>query len=617
MNLRSLRRVVLAGVLLLATASAVNAEPVSPREMWPQATAATDTGDYKGGEKRLSDLLETARALGIRRFPLFAQSAMALARQAYAQNNREIAVWAQTAAQKLDPYSPDVAFSAADMERGRSNWMTSLGHVMRGIGRVSGDYSASTVAQNDMLVVICLALLSTTALFAFALFLRYRRSAAHDFRELLGRRFSPGVSTVLAYALLLLPLFLWFGPMWLALFWMALFFGYATKVERGLTIALLLICAVLPIATAWGAYRVAGVDSPVVRAAVASDDRSYSPETVRRLRELVEVIPDNPKLQLLLGNLLVQEGDEQQASVHYRRAIQLSDTLAGAHVNLGNLHFLDNDFVAATTEYERAQSLDPRMTIAYYNQSVAAGELYKYDQQGAKLAEAKKYDRGYVDRLVANPPAQKVVRYNLPIDDAWTLAESIAKKKGSRDVFGNFASFDLVRSALNTLTFGSLLALVAGVVTYLLRRTAGFAGSCIKCGRTFCHRCKSSRESAIYCTQCIHIYLKRDGVSIDTKRAKLEEVQEYQQGTLSMRKWLSAFVPGSGHLLDGATIRGVIIVILFMLFFCTALLLGRLAPIANPAETVRLFMRIIAIAAAVIVWLVFTIPVLRQKSNNV
>lgn len=615
MTIGPLRRLLLGATVLFALATTAAAEPpVSPKDMWPQATAATDTGDYKGGEKKLGELLETGKALGIRRFPLFAESAISLARQSNAMGNRDIAHWAETSAQKLDPISPYVALSAADLERTRANWGGAFSNVMRGIMRVPGDYRARTVSQGDLLVVVALALLATIALFALTMFLRYRRPAAHDFRELLGTRFTPGISTVLAYALLVLPIFVWLGPMWVVLYWLALFFAYETKVEKAMTIVLLLIASTLPLIVSWSAYRVAGVDSPIVRAAVASEERSYDPETSRRMRDLVEVIPDEPKLHVLLGNLLVQDGDEQQAALHYRRAIELRDDLAGAHVNLGNLHFLDNDFVAATTEYERAQAIDPRMAVAYYNESVAAGELYKYDQQGEKLEAAKKYDRGFVDRLVANPPAQKIVKYNVPIDDAWLLADRIARRRGSRDVFGNFATFDFGRAVLNTLTIGSLLALIGGVITSLVRRKNGVAGACIKCGRTFCHRCKSSRESAIYCTQCIHIYLKRDGVSIDTKRAKLDEVQEFQHGTLALRKWFAVFFPGAGQLHEGSTVQGLLIVLLFMLFFCTALLIGRLAPIANPAETMQFIVRTVAIVLAVLVWLIFTLPVLRQKT---
>src|SRR4029453_18544711 len=96
-------------------------------------------------------------------------------------------------------------------------------------------------------------------------------------------------------------------------------------------------------------------------------------------------------------------------------------------------------------------------------------------------------------------------------------------------------------------------SLLLALLLFLVRRKAGYANACIKCGRTFCPRCKSARESATYCTQCIHIYLKRDGVSLDTKRSKLEEVSEHHGNMLRRNKLFGTFLPGSAQVLEGRT----------------------------------------------------------------
>jgi tetratricopeptide (TPR) repeat protein len=604
--------VVLAAAMLLVAATRVEGEPSPARELWPQATAAIDSGDLDGGDKKFAELLETGRQLNIRRFPLFAESAASLARQAHKQGNSELSTWAIGAAAKLDPLSPNVSFTAADIAREQGRWGDVAKMLLDGIRNVATDYRARTLSKADLLIVLVVALAITIAGFALSLFLRYSRSAAHDFRELLGDRFGPGATSVLGYALLFLPLFFWLGPVWLVLYWFALLFGYGTKLERGAIIVASLILAALPLGLDWAAYRIAGLSSPVVRGSVASIERSYDGEAIRRLREVAEVVPDNATIQLLLGNLEVQDGNEQQASVHYRRALELNEADAGARLNTGNLFFFNNDFAAAMTQYERAAQLRPSMAIAYYNQSVTAGELYKYDQQGQQLEEAKKRDRGLVDRLLSSPPPQKVVRYNLPIPEAWALAESIATQRASREVFGNYARFDLVQSLVNPVTIAVPLTLIAAFLL-LARRGKNFAGACIKCGRTFCPRCKSSKESAIYCTQCIHIYLKRDGVSVDTKRQKVQEVQEFQSANLRTKKLLTAFVPGGGHVFEGATVRGMIYLFLFALFVTVAVLIGRLAPLSFPAETFRLLVRILAITGAVIIWLVVSLPIFRQR----
>src|SRR5437763_944092 len=146
---------------------------------------------------------------------------------------------------------------------------------------------------------------ATAAKKTSALFVRHGRAAAHDFREILGQRISGGSVTVLAVALLFLPIFLWLGPMWLLLYWLVIFFGYANKMERTLILALALLVAAAPVALDLVANRVAGVESPVLQAAIASQERAYYPDALRRLQDLVNVLPDRPLLHLLLGNLEV------------------------------------------------------------------------------------------------------------------------------------------------------------------------------------------------------------------------------------------------------------------------------------------------------------------------
>lgn len=601
----------MATIVAVIASGAVNAETtISPRELWPQATAAADGGDIAGATQKTDQLLESARLLGIRRFPLLANSAASLARQE--QKDPKISTWAMTSAERLDPLSPSVAFTRADIAKDQANWPVALSSAVAGIGRTFSDYRTRFLARSDLTLVLIAVLSILAGAFALILFFRYQRSAAHDFREMLGAHFSGGVGTVFGFSLLFLPVFLWLGPVWLVVYWLALFFAYASAVERFFIVAALLILALVPIAAIWTASHVAGLDSPVVSAALSASEKSFQPAASRRLREMIEAVPNEPALHLLLGNLEALEGNEQEAALRYRRAIELNDKLAGGYLNIGNLHFFNNDFPAAVNNYEKAEALDPTMAIAYYNHAVVSGETYKFEAQGKNLELAKKYDRSLIEGLIARPPAQKIVMYQLPIAEAWAIFERIAREGAAREVFGSYSSFDPSKVALNPLTIGALIALALASALFFLRKSPR-AGECIKCGRTFCPRCKSARDSSTYCTQCIHIYLKKDGVSLDTKRSKIEEVQEFQSGALRLRKLVSSFLPGAGQIMDGNTIRGLLMLGSFLFFVAMAFFVSRMAPVMNPAETARILVRVLAIAAAVVSWLVFTLPVYRQR----
>ncbi|HKO02125.1 MAG TPA: tetratricopeptide repeat protein, partial [Thermoanaerobaculia bacterium] len=399
------------------------------------------------------------------------------------------------------------------------------------------------------------------------------------------------------------------------LYWFVIFFGYANRLERVLIILFALILGALPIITDRIATEISGVDSPVVLAAIASREERYEPEALPRMQELASVLPDNDIVQLLLGNLEQQEGNEQQAQVHYRRSIEIHDS-AGAHVNIGNLHYLDGDNAAAATEYERAEQLDSKLAIAFYNDSVANGGMSKFTEQGQKFERAKGLDPRTIEAFAATPPPLRVAMYDPPLKEAWVLQESIARKGTAKSIFGTYPYFDLQASAMNPITIGSVVAALLAVMVWLKRRRAGFANACIKCGRTFCHRCKSARESATYCTQCIHIYLKRDGVSLDTKRSKLEEVHEHHTGMVRRNRLLATFLPGSAQVLEGHTIAGLIGMFLFLLFVVVAVLTGRLAPALGPvAEAAQMLVRVAAILLAVVIWFMLSLPIYRRKAT--
>jgi len=603
----------LAAWVCLASVGA-RAEQATPRDLWPQATAAADTGDIDGATKRTNDLSTSARELGIRILPVYAIAAASLARQAAMEHEKPKSEWAAKAADQLDPHSPAVAFSKADREADAKQYARALPATLTGYGRVFSNYRSRLLSRSDTLIVLLATLALTAVIFAIALFVRYGRSMAHDFREILSSRFRGGAVTVLAFALLLAPIFLWFGPIWLVFYWFVIFFGYATRVERAVILLFGVLLAGAPILLDLASHWIAGVDSPVVLAAIASEEQAYYPGALHRMQELVNVAPENAILQLLLGNLELQEGNVARASAAYRRSLELHES-AGAHVNLGNLHFIENDFSAALTEYEKAEGLDPRLAIAFYNHSIASGELYKFEEQAAQLDQARRIDRSYIEKLSSsNATGLKIAVYRPPIADAWDVSAGLARTGVARSLFGNYSWFDPLLSARNPVTIAALLTLIFAPLVFLRRRKTGFAGSCIKCGRTFCHRCKSARESTTYCTQCIHIYLKRDGVSLDTKRSKLEEVHDHQSGILTRNKFFATFFPGSAQLLEGRTVAGVIGLFCFAFFILMALLVGRLAPVLTGTFAQNV-VRILAVVAAIVIWVMLTLPVYKRRAT--
>jgi len=606
--------VVALALVALFAARSVRAQQLAPRDIWPQATAAAREGDFDAAAKKKSELLTTGRTYGIKTWPVYAAGATALASES-TKDHKELADWAQKTARELDGNSPAVAFGEADRAARTKGWASAVPIALQGFGKVLGNYRTNVLSRADMVIVLAGAIAITAILLALALFIRYGRSMAHDFREMLSAIFTGGSVTVLAFALLFLPLFLWLGPMWLVFYWFAIFFGYAGIGERIAIVVVLLLVALLPVVLDWAAHAIAGVDSPVVAAAISSNDDSYEPNALRRLQDLLGVVPDDATLHVLMGNLQSFEGSDDQAGVHYRRAIQLRPSYAGAHVNLGNLLFQNNEFQAAMTEYEKAEKADPKLAAAFYNHAAAAGELYRFNVQAEMLEKARKADPQFIERTTRVQPQPKIVMYKPPVAEAWRISDRLSHRPAARAQFGNYSSFDPLRSATSPVSIGAILSLLFALLFFVKRRRSGYANACIKCSRTFCHRCKSARESTTYCTQCIHIYLKRDGVSLDTKRLKLEEVAKHQSAVTRRNRLFATFLPGSAQLMEGRTVAGMLGVFFFAFFVVMAILVGRLGPALGPtADVAQMLARVAAIAVALILWFFLSLPVYRRRA---
>jgi hypothetical protein len=92
-------------------------------------------------------------------------------------------------------------------------------------------------------------------------------------------------------------------------------------------------------------------------------------------------------------------------------------------------------------------------------------------------------------------------------------------------------------------------------------------------------------------------------------------VSEHHTGIVRRNKWFAFFLPGSAQLIEGRTPSGIIGVFAFLFFVALAVLVGRLAPVLAPGDFSKLVVRVVAIAAAVIIWFVLDLPVFRRKAT--
>lgn len=115
------------------------------------------------------------------------------------------------------------------------------------------------------------------------------------------------------------------------------------------------------------------------------------PGAAARLDEAVRLDPDDPFLRRQLGLLLSDLGETERAIEQYRKALDLAAS-AEVHVLLANLLVAEGESDEAVTHYRDALVLDPEYVDAHYNLGVELGKRGKYSEAAAHYRAAVRVD---------------------------------------------------------------------------------------------------------------------------------------------------------------------------------------------------------------------------------
>src|SRR6185369_11434753 len=171
----------------------------------------------QGSEGVVQDLLATAHQLGMVRLPDLSIGALDRAVQAARQGDFNRAHWALDAAERLDPGRFETAFAEASVDRLEGHAVRSLGDLLRGYLRLFGLPLERYLWMQDMLVWSVSLLLLSGGLFIAVQMAVKGKALWEDLLELFSRRLPRPAALAVAAAVLLWPLLLPSGLLWLPL----------------------------------------------------------------------------------------------------------------------------------------------------------------------------------------------------------------------------------------------------------------------------------------------------------------------------------------------------------------------------------------------------------------
>jgi tetratricopeptide (TPR) repeat protein len=382
------------------------------QEQWLQWVSAFYQNDPARAGAALNDLQAAARQLGMARLPDLSLAALTRAVESARSGNFERAGWALDAAGKLDAGRPEEAFAQAVVARLQGSYVRALLRHLEGWRRVAATPLLRELWLASLAIWLSAALLAAAALF-LALQMATKGGALwRDLIALLSLKLPRRVAQAVAVIVLLWPLALPKGLLWLTLFWSALLWSYVSRSERLVFACLWLAVALVPASIATGQRRLLAHLSPPGQALSQFAERRLSGGLFTDFGVLRSMLPQSIAGKQVLADLHRTLGQWELARPIYLEVVDAEPGNATALIDLGNYFFRRGDFGKAVEYYRRASEAAPTNPASYYNLSQAYSESYLFDESRQALARARQVGEGVVSKWVQEARSERVLSFD-------------------------------------------------------------------------------------------------------------------------------------------------------------------------------------------------------------
>jgi tetratricopeptide (TPR) repeat protein len=264
----------------------------------------------------------------------------------------------------------------------------------------------------------------------------------------------------------------------------------------------------------------------------------------------------------------------------YRQVLKVDSEHARAMVNLGNLHALRQEFAVAQGLYSQAADIDPGLALAHYNSHLTHLETFNMEAADDELRQARRIDDQLISGIMAGGTDSRTRRS--PQDttysprEIWNRAAHLRLAGGVRQ--------EVARAFTSTATMAGGAGLLAALLLpgIGLAPRAGAARRCRRCGRAFCRRCRVGTKYPDSCSQCIHLFILRDGLAPNVRDRKMADVIRYRRQVFLGTRIASLFLPGSGHVMGGRALLGTLLLATWATALFGIALRGRLLVSTGP-----------------------------------
>ena len=517
-------------------------------DYWRNFEIAFADGNTPGKDKALTDIVGLRIRNEVPKITEMALSLIQYGNIELSRNKPDDALNLFQAASAIDPSLPYAFYSQArvHLSRGVRGLVPAFKAVGKGFVAPLYTLSGTFYFYSKNLLILIVTLTVAGFVFAAILLIKYNKLLRHSAVEKFAIGKSPQLVHFLVWILLFVPVLLFLGPLWLAPFWLMLLLGYARIGEKILALFVLAVFILVYPAFRYVTRLSAATTEKFVSTYMTVFSDGPSPKAIIDLEKYYSENPTDADASILLAYVYKMDGRFQPAIETLQKHILAHPRDSRAYNNLANIFFLQEETDSALTLCERASNLDPRNAAYRYNLSNLHRAKFEFSEAERLLQEAREMNPDLIRRIEAR--ASPGLADEIPTNGiVWS---HIQKENGKLlDMF--FNPFSAVAAACLLLAFINIAPV----------RKKTHAQACTKCGKAFCKRCHPGPREYGLCTQCLHIFVKRDGVSPISRKEKLDEIEGYSRRQNILIRLFSLLLPGSSSFYHDRTLFGILILV--------------------------------------------------------
>ena len=562
----------------------------------------------------VSELFDYCTERGLRPSPdlaeLFLSMAQELKNTGKPEDFKRFARFAET----FDPGHPAVHLAMA-MEARKQSGVISGSFLFETLNALFLSFrhpSTRMVAMANLALWLRITCFLLLGIISLLLFMKYHRLVRHDMHEWLGGQ-DTAWNHAVGWGALFLPSLLFLGGYWWCVYWAGLFLLYARLSERLVTLlagTLLVLSGAFAALTQQELYLSKSTPH-------SSNLRCYANRIDVGEDSYLKALATSQDFQkdvyaLLLANRYLVHGSYYKAEEIYKDLLARSSNSSTVANNLGCIYYFEGRYQEAIQLFTKAIEVKADMAIAYFNRSLALTKIFNITEAEADQAKARQIEKDFsASYNLSKQEDWGPVPVYVPVQTTYKMALEKESDRSARTAIPKKPFSSQVALIIRpTFSVAVIFLMVGFLILYMVKGKKFFSRSCFKCGRAFCSRCKTSLEFESFCGQCVHLYIKQDGVSPEARMKKNYEVEVYNRFLKTMRAVLSVVAPGAGHFIEGRPFSSLFLLLLWCGFVATFLLRSFALPMPFSVSTSPIWTLYYSIASVLmlLMWFSFGLP---------